>query len=411
MPATPTLAELPLHSASVSPDTPGAAVDQIFRDNPELPGVIIADHQNHVVGVVERAAFLAQLSRRFGKSLYLKRPISTLLGRVDGSPTVIDANTPLAEAAHLVLSRPAERRLLPLVVTFADGRKALVHPDTVLRAMCRLLEATVAELQRTQEHLVEARKLAALGDVVAGIAHEINTPIGNALTCASHIAVSATEIAARLDSGALKKSELTRFLAAAREDAELISANLTVAADLIRGFKQVAVDERSEARRCFALKVYLQDIVANLRPRLKHTPHTVVINCPPDLEIDSYPGAVSQVVTNLILNALDHAFDGDRPGHVFIDVRALDGDVEIKVRDDGRGIKPEDLPHIFERFFTTKGHLGGTGLGLFIVESLVRGKLNGDISCESTLGVGTTFTIRMPRVVTCAPASSTVAVA
>jgi signal transduction histidine kinase len=397
--SNPTVAQLPLHTAIVDADAPGEAVDGLLRADSELPGVIVRDADGAIAGVVGRAAFLDRLSERFGHELYLHRPIHTLMAHLECRPTVVGADDGIDVAAHRALTRPAAERELPLVVTFADGRLALVHVEAVLQAMCGLLEATLTDLKRTQEHLIEARKLAALGDVVAGIAHEINTPVGNGVTCASHLAEEATATAARLDAGTLKKSELTRFLAAAAEEAKLIVGNLSRAAELIRSFRQVAADERSEARRCFRLKAYLQDIVFNLRPKLRQTPHQISIDCPPDLEIDGYPGALSQVVNNLIINALDHAFTAEKPGHIGIAARALDGDVEIRLSDDGKGIAAEHLPRIFERFFTTSRQLGGTGLGLFIVDTLVRGKMQGEIRCESRLGEGTTFIIRIPRAV------------
>ncbi|MCU0838176.1 MAG: HAMP domain-containing histidine kinase [Rhodospirillales bacterium] len=405
MAAKPILADLPLHMATVDADTPGEDVDKLLRADPDLPGVIVKDKNGSIAGVVERTAFLDKLSHRFGHALYLHRPIRTLMVHLEPRPTIVAAGVTIDEAAHIVLSRPPSERELPLVVTLPDGQQALVHAEAVLHAMCRLLEATLADLKRREDDLVEARKLAALGDIVAGIAHEINTPIGNGITCASHLAETAADVSAKLDAGSLKRSELVGFLDTVGEEAKLVQGNLMRAADLIRSFKQVAADERSEARRGFLLKAYLQDIVFNLRPRLRHTPHQITIDCPPDLALDSYPGAVSQIVINLIINALEHAFTTGAPGHILISARALDGDIEIRLSDDGKGIPPEDVPRIFERFFTRSGHAGGTGLGLFIVETLVRGKLEGQIRCESHVGEGTTFIIIIPRAVVAGPVS------
>jgi signal transduction histidine kinase len=399
MPNSATVANLPLYTAVVSEDTSGEEVDRLLRNDPALPGVIVQNDSGAILGVISRTAFLDQLSRRFGNDLYLHRPIRQLMAHLEGEPLRIAAGVPLQEAAHLVLARPPAERDLPLLVTLPDGGLALIEAEAVLQAMCHLLETTIAELSRTQEQLVEARKLSALADVVAGIAHEINTPVGNGVTAASHLADTAQQVAAKLEAGALKKSELKRFLATVREDAQLIANNLSRAAELIRSFKQVAADERSEARRCFSLRGYLQDIIFNLRPRLKRTPHEISIDCPVDLELDSYPGALSQVILNLIINALDHAFTAEKGGHITVSARPLDGEVEIAVSDDGKGIPPEDLPHIFERFFSTSRHTGGTGLGLFIVQSLVVGKLKGTVTCESHVGEGTIFTIRIPRTV------------
>jgi signal transduction histidine kinase len=178
----------------------------------------------------------------------------------------------------------------------------------------------------------------------------------------------------------------------------LILANLERTAELVRGFKQVAVDQASAERRRFALALYLQEILVSITPAIRKAGQTVEIDCPPDIEIDGWPGGLSQVVINLVLNALAHAFQPGDPGTVTIRCRADDGQATLDVRDDGKGIAPDLLGHIFEPFFTTKRGEGGSGLGLHIVHSIVTGSLGGTIAVQSEVGRGTRFTLAFPLV-------------
>ncbi|TFW19730.1 histidine kinase [Massilia arenosa] len=254
------------------------------------------------------------------------------------------------------------------------------------------------ELRQTQESLLQAERLASLGGLVAGVAHEINTPVGIALTSASVLKAATDEVQAAVHTTGLKKSEVLRYLDTASESASLIMNNAYRAAHLIHSFKQIAVDQTSEARRPFGLKEYVEEIVSSLQPKLKKTPIRLSISCPADVVLDSYPGAFAQVITNLTLNCVEHAFDIDTAGHIQIDAR-LDGDmVELHVKDDGKGIPPDILDRIFDPFFTTRRGQGGTGLGLNIVYNLVVKQFAGTITVASTPGQGTHFTLRIPRV-------------
>ncbi|MEJ7808666.1 MAG: HAMP domain-containing sensor histidine kinase, partial [Telluria sp.] len=258
--------------------------------------------------------------------------------------------------------------------------------------------AALQDLRQTQESLLQAERLASLGSLVAGVAHEINTPVGIALTSASVLKAAPDEIFEAVNTVGLKKSEIMRYLDTASESARLIMNNAYRAAHLIHSFKQIAVDQTSEARRPFGLKEYVEEIVSSLQPKLKKTHIRLVLNCPPEIVLDSYPGAFAQVITNLTLNCVEHAFAPDALGEIAISAR-LDGDiVELDVRDNGRGIAPEVLDRIFDPFFTTRRGQGGTGLGLNIVYNLIAKQFAGTIAVASTLGEGTHFTLRIPRV-------------
>jgi signal transduction histidine kinase len=239
--------------------------------------------------------------------------------------------------------------------------------------------------------------MAALGQLVAGVAHEINTPIGIALTAISYLAEQTNEFSASYRQGQMKKSNLEAYIATAVDSSDLVRMNINRAAVLISSFKQVAVDQTSENLRDFQMHEFLTELLTSLNPEFKRSRHTVLFECPDELKIRSYPGALAQVLTNLLGNALKHAFADDQSGTLRIDVLPKGEEVVIVVADDGQGISDEILPRIFEPFFTTKRSSGGTGLGLHIVYNLIHEKLKGQITVESKVGKGTRFAVTIPR--------------
>jgi signal transduction histidine kinase len=259
-------------------------------------------------------------------------------------------------------------------------------------------EQTLAQLKEAQDGLVQAEKMAALGSLVAGVAHEINTPIGTALTSASHLAERTTAHIELFEAGKLKKSDLERYFGLARETCQLMLTNVERAAQLVQSFKQISVDQTSAERRRFDLRVYIDEILVSLRPRLKRTPHRVEVECPADILVDSYPGALSQTLTNLIMNSLTHAFDDGRVGRIAIQVTEPTVDeIEITYTDNGVGIPKPNLSRIFEPFFTTKRGAGGSGLGLHIVFNLVTQTLGGSIRAATGEDGGASFVVRFPK--------------
>ena len=261
------------------------------------------------------------------------------------------------------------------------------------------LQQSLEHLNKAQTQLVQSEKMAALGGLVAGIAHEINTPAGVGLTAASHLQTQVDKYHLRYTDGTLTRSDFENLLTVARESCDIVVHNLQRAADLIRSFKQVAVDQSSDEQRLFNLKKYLEEILLSLRPRLRCTGHRVVINCPADLQLYSHPGAFSQIITNFIINSLLHGFE-DRPvGEIIIDIEQASDKLILRYSDNGKGIDKEALGKIFDPFFTTKRGQGGSGLGMHIVHNLVTQLLNGQIHCDSTPGTGISFTITLPPLI------------
>ncbi len=259
------------------------------------------------------------------------------------------------------------------------------------------LEQSMAALQKTQDHLVQSKKMAALGGLVAGVAHEINTPVGIGVTAASFLERKTKETENLLKTGDLKKSNLEKYMSIAVESTSSILANLNRASELIQSFKKLAVDQTVEERSRFDLKDYLDNMMLSLRPKYKRTKHTVFVNCPDDLVVNSFPGAFMQIVTNLVINSLHHGFENIEEGSIRIDVTEEAEKIVITYSDTGAGMSLEQMEHLYDPFFTTKRGHGGTGLGMHIVYNLVTRTLGGDINCDSEPGKGTTFTIRIPK--------------
>jgi signal transduction histidine kinase len=266
-----------------------------------------------------------------------------------------------------------------------------------LKSTNAALRTSLDHLHRAQDQLVESEKMAALGELVAGVAHEINTPVGIGVTAASHLELKTRELAALQQSGKLKRSDLESYVKTAVESCDALLSNLNRAADLIRSFKQVAVDQSAQERRTFPVKEYLEGVLLSLRPKLKKTHHTVVLDCPDDLQLDSCPGALSQILTNLVMNSLIHGFAHKEDGHINIRVSDAPDHVEIRYSDDGSGMEREQLRRLYEPFYTTRRAEGASGLGLHIVYNLVTQRLRGRIDCESAPGQGTAFTLWIPK--------------
>ncbi len=260
-----------------------------------------------------------------------------------------------------------------------------------------LLEDSLINLRDTQNQLIESEKLAALGRLVAGVSHEINTPLGIGITSISFLEKECNDITHIMKENKLTKTELTDFLDGLNTTTKLVLTNLKNAAVLVNKFKQIAVDQSTEELREFNLHEYLDGIIQSLSPQLKHTNYSVDLTCPIDINIRSYPSILTQIITNLVMNSLIHGFDGVKEGTMKLSVDpVVDKLLTIHYKDDGIGIEPDHLEKIFEPFFTTKRGQGGVGLGLNIVYNLITRTLSGKIDVKSEPGGGVHFIIRIP---------------
>ncbi|MEN3348503.1 MAG: hypothetical protein V7632_2138 [Bradyrhizobium sp.] len=268
-----------------------------------------------------------------------------------------------------------------------------------LRAARDAAEQALHHLQETQASLIEAEKLAALGRLVAGVAHEINSPVGTSLTVASVLEQKCADFAAEAARGKLKRSSLSDFIEVVESASSLLVGNLKRAADLVQSFKQVAVDRSYSERRRFDLCEVTEQVLSNLRPALPKNSLALDVDLGPGLAMDSYPGPFGQVLTNLFVNAVAHAFPDGQGGTITIRLRASGLDrVEILFADNGCGMGGEVRRQAFDPFFTTRRDNGRIGLGLHIVHNIVTNRLGGELHLDSTPGMGTSMRITLPRV-------------
>jgi len=251
-----------------------------------------------------------------------------------------------------------------------------------------------------QEKLIETEKMASLGRLVAGVAHELNTPIGICVTAASHLEEDTKEIRRIIQDGSIGKTRLANFLESGNQLSSLMLSNLERAAALIGNFKLVAVDISSEMERAFNLIDYVESTITSLHPAIKNTNTTISVIGDRAINIYTCPGTISQIITNLIMNSLLHAFTDDMAGKITIEIVIEGNQVVVRYTDNGVGMPDEIRRVIFEPFFTTKRAAGGSGLGLSIIYNLVNQNLDGSISCQSEVGLGTTFTIYLPLALT-----------
>ncbi len=261
------------------------------------------------------------------------------------------------------------------------------------------LSQALETLQKAQRELVESEKLASLGRLVAGVAHELNTPLGNALTVVSALDDRYKQLETMLAGNVpMRRSTLEELARDTRRGQDILQRNVQKAADLVRDFKQVAIDQTADLRRDFDLGKVVEDVLVMVEPSFKHTPFVIETELCHGLIMNSYPGALGQVLTNLLMNALLHGFEGAERGRVTVRCASLnDQEAELSVSDDGRGMEESVRRRIFDPFFTTKLGTGGSGLGMHIVHSIVTNVLGGQIEVRSTPGQGTQMLMRLPR--------------
>ncbi len=270
--------------------------------------------------------------------------------------------------------------------------------EEMVQERTKKLEDTLLELKLTQEHLIQSEKMAALGALVAGVAHEINTPIGLGITGMSHFIDETKKLKELYDNEQMGEEEFVSYLQNALKLANITYANLKRTARLVKSFKQISIDQITEEAREFNLKNYIEEILLSIDNKLKKTDITVVLNSCEHLNIYSYPGAFSQIITNLVINSLMHGYKEQKKGTISMECDVKNDTLYFTYKDDGLGIKKENLRKIFDPFFTTNRENGGSGLGLNIIYNIVTHQLKGSIECRSEEGKGVEFFIQIPLV-------------
>lgn len=372
--------------------------------------VLVADDDNALTAGTRHAVDVARRSthRMIGVAivglicsllivwLYVFRHLAARLDRIRSAMLRLaggDLTGPLPEErADEVGRMAATLHVFRATAAAADRR------ERALEKAKETAETALAQLTEAQASLVRAEKLASLGQLVAGIAHEVNTPVGIALAAASQVGDESIRLKELMATGKLKRSDLDDYLATSEQLSDILTRNCQRAGQLIHDFKQVAADQTSGQRRRFDLRNHLQETLHTLHHRLERAKVAIATDLSTGIEMDGFPGSLSQVLINLIENALAHAFVPSRAtDRLTVTARMIEHDqAEIVVEDNGRGIADDVLPKIFDPFFTTNRGAGNTGLGLHIVHNLVTGQLGGELEVRSTVGVGTKFIAYLP---------------
>jgi len=270
------------------------------------------------------------------------------------------------------------------------------HLEDLVKERTEKLQQSLDNLMETQNQLVESEKMASLGRLVGGVAHELNTPIGICITAISHLQDETKKFnGAFLDSG-LTKSDFCQFINASNQSTEIITSNLERASDLVKNFKLISVDAKAQLVHAFNLMEYFKNLIATLHSQIARTEFEVQVMGDNNLFVETDPGILSQIITSLLTNALLHAPIEGQSGKIVLDIQSRERILYLTFSDDGRGMSEDISTMIFEPFFTTQRGSGGSGLGMYIVYNLVTQALSGDITCESSEGKGTTFTVSFP---------------
>jgi len=391
---------LPAFESAMPLSTPCREVYEIFSTNPGIPGVIVLGADRCIHRLISRHRFMEVFSQPYRAEVYFGRPLEMLLHDQFAPPLCVEASASINDAAQAALARERDLFHEPIAVRHDHGVYQILDTQSLLHALANLHAFQFSELQAAKDSLVQAEKLASLGGLVAGVAHEINTPIGVSLSAASYLSEQIETFSKLVDSQQVRKADLATMISNSREASNIILKNMERAAALVRSFKQVAADQTSENRRTFDLRQTIGEILFSLSPSFKHTSVDLTSEIPDGIEMDCFPGALAQIVSNLALNSLTHAFDESQPGKILVTATVKPGasNLKLTIEDNGKGIPPEILGRVFDPFFTTRRNQGGTGLGLHIVHNLVHSTLGGTISVSSVVQQGTRFVIRIPMV-------------
>lgn len=268
--------------------------------------------------------------------------------------------------------------------------------ETTLMNTNKDLKSSIHELSKAQDRLLEAEKMSSLGQLSAEVSHEINTPIGISITSTSYLSDIINKLNQDINDKKLSKRTIDLFIANAKQSVALLSNNLQRSAELITSFKQVAVDQTNDKVRIICVAKYLDEIIQSIHPKLKKTTHRIKVSCDPHIEIYTHPGAIAQIIINLLINSIIHGFNDINRGEMTIDISLENHQLIIDYRDSGIGLKPDELAQLFNAFYTTKGDKGGTGLGTHIIKNLVEDTLNGSIYAKSEIGQGLSYQITIP---------------
>ncbi len=373
-------------------------INQLDLDDPEASKLHSISYEKNELNILEDAYnnLIDELVLFKDKLAQAQQELVSANERLDEQNLILEqevAKKTSSLSTTMLKMEMQQREMLQQQSQLKDENNRRRKTELTLTQTNNDLKRSILELNKAQERLLDTEKMAVLGNLSAEVTHEINTPIGVSITSTSFLADLIKQLEGNFSSQKLTKRSFEDFIASANQSVDILSNNLSRASDLISSFKQVAVDQTSDKIRQINIGQYIDEVIQSLHPKLKKTSHTIKVNCPRDIDMHVHAGAISQILTNLIINSIIHGFEHINRGEIRIDVSFKQEKLHLTYQDNGKGVSPEVLPHIFEPFYTTKAAQGGSGLGTHIVYNLVTDTLNGAITASSELGQGLTFNI------------------
>ncbi|WP_448563585.1 ATP-binding protein [Thalassotalea ganghwensis] len=373
-------------------------INQFDVDDPEASKLHIINYENNELTILQDSYnnLINELVRHKEELASAQREVINTNNKLDEQNLMLEqevARKTSSLSTTMLKMETQQRELLEQQSKLKAENARRSQTEKTLTQTNKELKNSIDELNKAQVRLLEAEKMAILGSLSAEVTHEVNTPIGVSITSSTYLADLLTQLQKDIEENKLSKKALEHFVANAQQSIDLQLKNLNRASDLISSYKQVAVDQTSDKIRQIDLGKYVNEIIHSLEPKIKRTPHKINVICPEKVEIFCHAGAISQIFTNLIVNSLTHGLETKEQGEITIDISQQNDRVHIQFFDDGVGVSEQQLVHLFEPFYTTKGGQGGTGLGTHIVHNLVVDTLSGKIVARSNPGEGLHFDI------------------
>ncbi|MCB5225491.1 HAMP domain-containing histidine kinase [Alishewanella sp. 16-MA] len=377
-------------------------IEDLELDQLDGSKVIVAEDQGAELSFMANAfnRLLARLSDNQGQLKQTQQQLLVSHNKLDQQNLLLEqevARKTSGLSQAMMDLQQQKQELLHKKQALREEIEQRVQTESNLLQKQRELQETIDNLNLAQDRLVQSEKMAALGGLVAGITHEVNTPVGICVTATSFLDERVSKLSSAYQQKQLTPKMLEEFLQEAQQSTALLQSNLSRASDLIASFKQIAVDQASEATRTINLCHYLNEIIRSLQPHFKKTQYQIEVNCEESIILDCPAGAISQIITNLLMNSLIHGFEDREHGLIRITVLDNEHNIDIHYADDGKGLAADQLAKLFHPFFTTKRNQGGSGLGTHIIYNLVRQTLGGSIEVSSQLGEGLHYHICFPK--------------
>jgi len=374
-------------------------INQFDIDDPEASKLHVINYEKNELNILQNAYnnLIDELVAYKDKLTLAQSNIISANNKLDEQNLILEqevARKTSSLSASMLKMEMQQRELLTQQKNLQTENARRSTTEKTLLETNHELKSYIIQLNKAQERLLDAEKMAVLGRMSAEVTHEINTPIGISITSTSYLADLLTALKADIKDNKLSKRVLNDFTKNSEQGLNLVLNNLERASELVTSYKQVAVDQISEKIRQVKLGQYIDEIIHSLHPKFKNTQHTIEVDCPQDAEIYCHPGAISQIFTNLIINSIIHGFKDIERGVITILVQLNGEHVHITYKDNGHGLSDEQLTHLFDSFYTTAGNRGGTGLGTYIVNNLVNDTLNGSVSASSVLEQGLSYDIK-----------------